>query len=382
MTPEEDRGQRDRGPSLSRALLQDLREARRAQTLKQDFRQIYRFYVDEEGREKLAAMGRVKRAFVLVFWILKSMLLKLSAGRRLAVFIALLLFLVSRTVTMNLAGREVQIRSYGLGLWSFIILLVVFMLELKDKLLARDEIAVARQVQIALLPKEHPQPPGWSLWSVMQPANDVGGDLVDYLPLEAGRLGIVLGDVSGKGLGAALLMAKLQATLRAFAPDCASLGELGCRLNAILERDGLPNRFATLFYCEIDPASGRVRYINAGHNPPFVVRPGGIEDLKASSVPLGMFPDSVFTEELVDLNPGDMLAVYSDGLTEARNVSEEEFGETRLRAELPGLAALQPEEAGRRLAARVEEFIGTAPRHDDISIVILARRPSRSPHAA
>src|SRR2546425_3758516 len=110
------------------------------------------------------------------------------------------------------------------------------MLELKDKLLARDEIEIARQVQLALLPSRHPQPDGWSLWSFMRPANDVGADLVDYIELPEGRLGVVLGDVAGEGLGAALLTAKLQATLRALVPPCPALSGLGPQMNDILHR--------------------------------------------------------------------------------------------------------------------------------------------------
>ncbi|MFQ5626458.1 MAG: SpoIIE family protein phosphatase, partial [Methyloligellaceae bacterium] len=140
----------------------------------------------------------------------------------------------------------------------------------QDKLLARDEIEVARQVQLARFPQEQPRLPGWAVWSYTRPANDVGGDLVDYIELDSGRLGVALGDVAGKGLGAALLTAKLQATLRALVPECRTLDELGGRLNTILHRDGLDNRYATLFYLELAHEGGHVRFLNAGHNPAIV----------------------------------------------------------------------------------------------------------------
>ncbi|MBI4170044.1 MAG: SpoIIE family protein phosphatase, partial [Acidobacteria bacterium] len=215
-------------PSLREVVFQDLRPSDLPRDLRQDLRQLYRFYLDEDRRAELAAMGRVRRAFKVVAWLLKSLLAKLAPGRRLALAAALLMCVLGRTTFPFLGIREMPITT-DLRLWGFLILLLVLMLELKDKLLARDEIEVARKVQVALLPRRHPQPEGWSLWSFMRPANDIGADLVDYIDLDGGRLGVVLGDVAGKGLGAALLTAKLQATLRALVPQCITLGDLGSR---------------------------------------------------------------------------------------------------------------------------------------------------------
>jgi sigma-B regulation protein RsbU (phosphoserine phosphatase) len=258
-------------------------------------------------------------------------------------------------------------------LWSFFILLLVFMLEMMDKVLAKDEIEVARQVQLALLPSRHPQPEGLSLWSFMRPANDVGADLVDYIDLPGGRLGVVLGDVAGKGLGAALLTAKLQATLRALIPACPSLSELGSQLNAILFRDGIDNRFVTLFYFEIEPVSGRMRYLNAGHNPPFVLRASGLEALPASAIPLGMMAGTTYAESELRMHAGEALVVYSDGLTEARNAEDEEFGTDRLRALMPRLRGLSAETGVRLIIDEVDGFLAGERPHDDMSLVVLLR---------
>jgi phosphoserine phosphatase RsbU/P len=246
-------------------------------------------------------------------------------------------------------------------------------MELKDKLLARDEIEVARQVQLALLPREHPRLPGWSIWSYMRPANDVGADLVDYIDLASRGLGIALGDVSGKGLGAALLTAKLQATLRALLPGHPSLAALGGELNSILHRDGLDNRFATLFFFEIQPGKGEVRYLNAGHNPPFVAREDRVEPLAASSLPLGMMGQVEYAEGRVSLEPGDVLLIYSDGVTEARNPEEEEFGEQRLRALLPLIRPLPADQAGLRILHEVNAFLAGERNHDDLSLIVALR---------
>jgi len=201
------------------------------------------------------------------------------------------------------------------------------------------------------------------------PPTTWGGDLVDYLDLGSGKIGVALGDVAGKGLGAALLMAKVQATLRSLAPECRTLSDLGGRLNAILCRDGLENRFATLFYLEIVPGSPRMRYLNAGHNPPFLLRARALETLEPSGRPLGMLPGVTYVEGSLDLEPGDLLVVYSDGLVEARNAAEEDFGVERLRRLLPELRGLTVEAAGGRLLAEVDRFVGEERLHDDLSLV-------------
>jgi phosphoserine phosphatase RsbU/P len=360
-------------PRLHRILYEDLRKGDLRQAMARDLRDLYRFYVDEERRSSLASMNRVQRFFVVGAWLFRSLLRKLLPARRVLLLIALVLAVLGQQ-QWTLGGTRFLIDVRGFG---FVLLLFVLMLELKDKLLARDEIEIARGVQLALLPKEPPRVAGYEIWSVTLPANDVGGDLVDYLPLPEGKLGAVLGDVAGKGLGAALLMAKLQATLRAVAPEKPRLEELGARLNEILCRDGLDNRYATLLYLELTPGSGGLRWLNAGHNPPYLVRAGdGVESLRSASLPLGMLPDVGYSEARVELGPGDLLVVYSDGLTEARDGTGEELGVRRLEAALPTLRGLPPEAAGKRLLDAYSAFVGEEPRHDDLSL-LLVRRCSR-----
>src|SRR2546426_1197779 len=281
-----------RAPKLRDLLFKDLRPSELPANFRQDLKQLYRFYLDEERRAQLAAMGRV---------------------------------------------------------------------------------------QLALLPSRHPQPDGWSLWSFMRPANDVGADLVDYIELPEGRLGVVLGDVAGKGLGAALLTAKLQATLRALVPGCPSLSDLGAQMNDILHRDGIDNRFVTLFYVEMRPASGALRFVNAGHNPPFVLRAQATESLMASAIPLGMMAGTTYLEGDLKLEPGDLLVAYSDGLTEARDARDEEVGADRLKALLPGLRGLSAEQAVRVIIDEVNAFLGRERPHDDLSLVVLVRPGGTTP---
>jgi serine phosphatase RsbU (regulator of sigma subunit) len=257
--------------------------------------------------------------------------------------------------------------------WAFLPVLLVLMLELKDKLLARDEIEVARQVQLSLLPRSHPAIAGWDIWSATTPANDVGGDLIDYLEGSRARTGIALGDVAGKGMGAALLCAKLQATLRALAPDAADLEQLGSRINGVLERSGLDNRYATLFYCEIAAGQDEVRYLNAGHNPAFLLRDGVIRPLGASSLPLGMLPGTRYVQGRERLGVGEALVLYSDGITEAANALGEEYGPERLRRSLLATGSASAETIARRVLEDVSAFLHGEKPHDDQSLMVLRR---------
>ena len=269
---------------------------------------------------------------------------------------------------LEVGGIPVPLRPAG-----FVLVLVVLMLELKDKLLARDELEVGRAVQLALLPDRNPSVPGWDIWLYTRPANDVGGDLVDYLWITRQRLGMALGDVSGKGLGAALLMAKLQATIRALATDFPSLEELGRRLNAIFCRDQVPGRFATMVYLELGDASGAVRILNAGHPPPVLAGKGGIRVLDPVAPPLGILGDASYTEQGLVMDPGDLLVIFSDGVTEAANAAGDMFGEDRVNELVSGVSDLAAGVAGKRIVSRVEMFVGDERLGDDLSLIVIKR---------
>ena len=238
------------------------------------------------------------------------------------------------------------------------LLFLVLMLELKDKLMARDELEAGRKVQLALMPDTSPSVPGWDLWLHTEPANDVGGDLVDHLQVDDRQHGVALGDVAGKALPAALLMVKLQATLRALVPQFGALNDLGSAINRILVRDGLPNRFATLVYLVLPIDSGTVRVLNAGHMAPLVVRGDTIEEMAHGSMALGFMSEATYGEQQVELTSGDVLIVYSDGVTEAINASGEFFGDERLRAAIQETAGQPVAAIGARILQVLEAFVG------------------------
>ncbi len=360
-----------RDPDLGRVVFDDLRRTRFQRDYLQEIKELYYFYLDEDTRARLADMGRIKRAFWLLGWLLKSMITKLSPARRILLLIAFILTFLVAESTFRIGEWAI---SADLRPWGWLLLFLILMLELKDKLVAKDEIQIARQVQVALLPRDNPDIPGWSVWCYSRPANDVGGDLVDYIELDGFRHGVVLGDVAGKGLGAALLSAKLQATLRALVPDAVALDDLAARVNTIFHRDGLDNRFATLFYAELEYNSGMLRYINAGHDPAFLIRTGGVEKLGASSLPLGMLPSAAHEECALDMASGEMLLAYSDGLTEAQNQRGEEFGVERLEGLLPEFRNLSPEKIGARILKEVDRFLGDSRPGDDLSLIVIVRQ--------
>jgi sigma-B regulation protein RsbU (phosphoserine phosphatase) len=349
-------------PTLGRMFFGDLRRARFQRTYAQEIKDLYYFYLDEKTRTRLNSMGRIRRAFVLLAWLFKSLLTKLSAGRRVALLVACIFTVLGKT------GFGVDALGFNLN--------HDLMLELKDKLVAKDEIQIARQVQVMLFPRSHPKMPGWSVWSISRPANDVGGDLIDYIELDGFRHAVVLGDVAGKGLGASLLSAQLQATLRALGIHAASLDDLASQVNETMLRDGISNRFATLFYAELQYDSGSVRYVNAGHNPALAIRGDRIDRLGASSIPLGMLEGSKYEEVSLNLDPGETLLIYSDGVTEAENIESEEFGIERLEALAPQLRNVDPETAGHLILTEIDHFLDGLRPADDLSMVIVKRHDS------
>ena len=330
------------------------------------------FYLPEEDRQRLVSMRPVRRFFVRSWWLLKGLLLKLTPARRVMLAAALWFLIVGGPrFRINSERFNVDVRF---PYFSSVLLLGVLMLELKDKLVARDELEAGRKVQLALMPEETPAIPGWDVWLYTRPANDVGGDLVDHLQIDERHHAIALGDVAGKALPAALLSVKLQATLRALAPRFDGLAELGGAVNNILHRDGLPTRYASLVYLLLSPESNRIRVLNAGHMPPLLVRNGSISAMERGSMVLGIMHDAPFVEQAVDLAAGDTLIVYSDGVTEAQNEQGDFFGDDRLFGSIQAGSGIAPADTGSNILAAVKDFIRDAVPSDDLSLVVLTRK--------
>ncbi len=357
-------------PAIFGTLRDDLRRGDLGQTIRRDFQELKEYMLEEERKKQLSEMRPVKRWFVLLWWLLKSLFFKLTPARRLLLVLGIVLIVLSRVVVYSDGRDRFEIDAPGVGIAA---ILFVLMLELKDKLVAHDELKAGRAVQQALMPDRNPQVPGWQVWLFTRSANEVGGDLVDFMKVADNRFGIAIGDVAGKGLSAALLTAKLQATLRALVGESDSLAELGGKVNRIFCRDSLRNIFASLVYLELPPDSGSVRLVNAGHLPPVVVNKGKMEKLGKGGVALGIMPEATFDEQQVVLTSGDVLLVYSDGLTEAQNGRGEFFGEQRLLDLLPHLATRSSEQIGESLVAEVDRFTGDGKAFDDVSVVVVKK---------
>ncbi|HOX86793.1 MAG TPA: PP2C family protein-serine/threonine phosphatase [bacterium] len=331
--------------------------------LMRDMRDIYYFYVDAQTRQRIGKMGWFRRTVHRFHYLFKSLLRKLSPGRRILLIIALVLQFMQ--VRINQSGVVIENRG-------FLLLLLILILELKDKLLAKDELRIGHSVQSALLPASSPDIPGWDIYLISKPANDVGGDLVDLIS-DRGRRGAVLADVAGKGLGAALLSAKLQSTLRALFPHFAKPAQLCKEVNVILCRDGLPSRFISMFYVEFDSTHGRVHYINAGHFPALFISGRKIQETEKGEPALGLNPATDYRLHQIDCQSGDVLFLYSDGLTEGRNDQNEFWSQERLLKWLAAHPGLNAAETATGLLAEVKAFSGDEPQSDDISLLILRR---------
>ena len=349
--------------NIGKTILEDFGRGDFERTMKRDYRELRDFMLTEEREKRLKEMKTVKRSLYISWWFLEGLVLKLTPARRILLLIAVLLIVSSWGSNTN----------EGVHLLGALVLLFIIMLELKDKLIAHEELEAGHAVQNALMPERTPQVPGWGLWLFTRSANEVGGDLVDFINISPERVGVSLGDIAGKGLRAALLTAKLQATIRALAPDLSSLSELGKKLNFIFCRDSLPNLFASVVYLEAQPNASSIRLVNAGHLPPIIVRDGQLEKTEKGGMALGLSTQAVYQEQRIDLNTTDMVFVSSDGLTEARNEQGAFFGEQKIFDLLPQLATYTPQQIGERLLSEIDQFIGYARAYDDITIAILKR---------
>jgi phosphoserine phosphatase RsbU/P len=237
------------------------------------------------------------------------------------------------------------------------------------------ELEIAREVQEHLFPQHFPLVEGLDYCGCCQSARTVGGDYYDFLELPKERFGFAIGDVSGKGIGAALMMASLGASLRGQASVVQDMTELIQRVSNLVYGASSVNRYATFFYAEYEPRSRRLMYVNAGHNPPFVVRQSGsgcqVYRLEAGGPPVGLLPRSSYEQGSVPLEPGDLLVLFTDGVSESMNNDDEEWGEERLIELAKTCDGLPAVEAMNIIMAAAQTFAGGAPQYDDMTVVVL-----------
>ena len=318
--------------------------------------------------------GMVKRVFLDTRDVLIGLSRRLSPSRR-ALFVMSMVAVVLGVLDIELSmGERFLVDSSPL--WFLVAvagLVMVLSLEMVDRLRVRDEIEVARVLQRDLLPKVAVAPAGWRISHQYRTANEIGGDYYDFLPLEDGRFAFAIGDASGHGIGAGLLMAIASVSLEAALELDPSPPAVLASVNRILCRTGGSRAFVTLFYGLLDPQTGILEWANAGHPFPLLRRRSGeVVELGRGSLPLGLRRRGAWASESVRIEPGEILALYSDGIPEARGLAGD-FGFERLRAEVE--AGGQPEHLHARIWHRLESHLGEEPLRDDATLVMLGRDP-------
>jgi len=360
-----------------------------------DAREAYEFFARSIDPKEFDGLPWYRRFIVHLRLFFTAFTMKLSPARR-VVYAASLIFaivgffnLMSVPVAQRAVGAvNVVAPSRGVlpdGVGSFVIAFVLVnllvLLEVADRLSLKNDLEIAREIQKAMLPPGRFKAPGADVCAFSRPANTVGGDFYEILPLGDGRLMLSVGDVAGKGSPASLLMALLLAMMRTLIDERLEPAELIARLNVQVCRQSPGNRFITIFYGVLDLTTGELTYVNAGHTPPLLLRArGDVERLQSGGVALGMFDGSRFESGRVLLQPDDLLAVYSDGITEAENPKGQPFDEG-------GLETVLVAERRNNVAATSAAVVRAVERHradtrlaDDLTLLLLRR--STVPSAA
>ena len=308
-----------------------------------------------------------------------AILEKLTPARRVLLLLGVVLLIFpGGGFSYHGKAGEVEVVEFDLRFYGGVVLFILLMLEVADRVVMKRDLEIARDIQRWLLPATPPPVPGMTIAFATRPANTVAGDYYDVFarPASAGgepRFLLSVADVAGKSIPAALLMAAFQASLRTLSATPCSLTEMVTSMNQYActnSQSGL--RFTTAFVAEFDPATRTLHYINAGHNNPILRRSSGtVEYLVAGGLPLGIRAQAVYESGSTILQAGDWLVIFTDGVIEALNEREEEYGEPRLLDVVRSGASSAPDELLRRLLSDVDTFVGATPQHDDITCMLV-----------
>src|SRR5580693_652728 len=327
-----------------------------------DARTSYRLYsrdVAAKTPEGLTRRGHRLHVVREFFW---AVLEKLSPARRVLLLAALIMLVFpSSGFSYRGAGHELHVVELDFHFWGGLLLFMLLILEIADRVVMKRDLQIAREIQTWLLPGAPPQIPGISLAYTTRPANTVAGDYYDVFPRpgktqEENRVVFAVADVAGKSIPAAMLMATFQASLKTLSTAQVPLEELVANMNKYAcsnSQGGL--RFTTAFLAEYDPVRRTLDYINAGHNQPiWRRRNGSIERLDVGGLPLGIQPEAKYESASITVAPGDWLLIFTDGLVEAENSHQEEYGETRVLSAIAAGAPLKPREMLKRLMTELD----------------------------
>src|SRR5580704_17583291 len=377
LTPPSGTAARIRGGKLS-GFWQRISEGRQLDELWSQFtadaRESYGFYMKEADSEEMVNRRGRPRFWRIVQTLFWSLAMKLTPTRRLILIIACVLFFVPN---VNVQGHNNVTFDFNFGVVSAFLFLLLLSLELADKVKMKRDLEIAREIQTWLVPSQPPTVAGAEVAFASRPQNSVAGDYYDaFYPTasaeENGKLMLVIADVAGKSIPAALLMATLQASLRTIAGEGAPLGELVVRLNRYASAHSLDGRrFTTAVLSEYDPRTGHLVYVNAGHNPPILRHANGaLEKLEVGGLPLGIETGAVYDAAAVDLRPGDALIFYTDGVVEAFDEKGDLFGDERWLDAIRALREWNAQESLEFLMKKVDEFVGLTRQSDDITCLV------------
>ena len=340
-------------------------------------RASYRLYSRELTIERAPGVRPRQHWWAVAKQLFWAILEKLSPARRVVLLVALVLLLFNPQVTW-LDKEGTHAISFDLRLWGGLLILTLLVLEIADRVVMKRDLQIARDIQRWLLPSSPPQVPTLEIAFATRPANTVAGDYYDVFarpPSPAGdeTFCIAVADVSGKSIPAALLMATFQASLRTLSATASSLELLLDGMNRYAcnnSQGGL--RFTTAFIAEYRPNTRQLTYINAGHNPPMLRRESGaIERLDVGGLPLGIMAEASYLSATVTLAPADWIIAFTDGVIEAENASQAEYGEERLKATVNSGPDLRPDRMLSRIMVDVDRYVGDTQQHDDITLLLI-----------
>lgn len=339
----------------------------------------YRLYSQEVDSTRASGVTHSSHFFSVASQFFWAIVLKLTPARRVLLLIALALVIVpGGEWSLRIKSSEVTVFALDFHFYGGILMFILLMLEVADRVVMKRDLQIAKEIQTWLLPSEPLQVPGLEIAFATRPANTVAGDYYDVFArpcLNSGNTTflIAIADVAGKSVPAAMLMATFQASLKTLSGTPGSLTELVSRMNQYAcSNSQRGRRFTTAFVAEFDPSSRRLTYVNAGHNSPILRRQSGsIERLENGGVPLGIAEDASYQSGEVFMNPGDWLAAFTDGVIEAENIRQEEYGEIRLIAMLHSGVMLTPGVLLNSILTDLDRFVGNAPQHDDVTCILL-----------
>jgi serine phosphatase RsbU (regulator of sigma subunit) len=355
-----------------------------------DTRDAYDFFARGLDEDELATLPWWRQVMLRFRQVFVAFTLKLPAARRAVYFAALIIALlgivqlfrgfavVDFPVGLPLFNVGVLLPVWANGTFALVLSLVLVnllvLLEVAERLSLKGELEVAREIQLALLPRGTYTAADIDISGFTKPANTVGGDFYDVLPQADGRIVLTLGDVAGKGSPAALLMALLLAALRTLVEEKLAPAALVARLNIQICRHSPASRFITLVYAIYEPGTGRLTYVNAGQNPPLIRRRDGrFERLHGTGIALGLFENAEYCAAETHLAPGDLLVFYSDGITEAEDPSGQPLEEQGLELVLERHADKSPSIIGSEVLATVQSHARRARFTDDLTILAVKR---------